>query len=176
MEVTDLQSSAAEQWVARAVGMGAAGARVVPAASVVTAQWVRLKCQYGCGGFGRRLTCPPHSPTPDQTRRVLDEYRYGLLVHSPGDQKWTSVKQLVADLEREIFLAGHYKAFGFGSGPCNLCETCPLEYCLQPDRARPAMEACGIDVYATVRANGFPISVVTDYQCPQDYYGLVMIE
>jgi hypothetical protein len=38
------------------------------------------------------------------------------------------------------------------------------------------MEACGIDVYATVRANGFPIEVVEDGACEQNYYGLVLIE
>ena len=38
------------------------------------------------------------------------------------------------------------------------------------------MEACGIDVFATVRANGFPIEVVRDQEDPQHYYGLVLIE
>ena len=38
------------------------------------------------------------------------------------------------------------------------------------------MEAAGIDVYATARGNGFPIDVVTDHACPQNYYGLVLVE
>ena len=38
------------------------------------------------------------------------------------------------------------------------------------------MEACGIDVYTTVRANGFPINVVKDSGCSENYYGLVLIE
>jgi hypothetical protein len=38
------------------------------------------------------------------------------------------------------------------------------------------MEAAGIDVYATARNNGFPIEVVTDEKCEQNYYGLVLIE
>ena len=107
---------------------------------------------------------------------MLDEYRVALLVHSPGGGEWVSMKEIVADLEREIFLAGHYKAFAFGSGPCALCDTCNLHHCEHTSRARPAMEAAGIDVYATARANGFPINVVTDHDCPQNYYGLVLIE
>jgi predicted metal-binding protein len=99
-----------------------------------------------------------------------------LLVHSPSDPKWAPVKQVVPDLEREIFLAGYYKAFGFGSGPCSLCEDCGLGFCVHPDRARPSMEAAGIDVFATARANGFPIDVVKDHHCSQDYYGLVLVE
>jgi len=166
----------AERWVRRAVEVGAAEAKVISPGTVVTATWVRLKCQYGCGGHGLRLTCPPYSPTPQQTRAMLDEYRVALLVHNPGDAKWISIKDIVADLEREIFLAGHYKAFAFGSGPCTLCDTCNLEHCDHPSRARPSMEAAGIDVYATARGNGFPIDVVTDHDCPQNYYGLVLIE
>jgi hypothetical protein len=38
------------------------------------------------------------------------------------------------------------------------------------------MEACGIDVYATVRANGYPIKVVKTYDCKGNYYGVVLIE
>ncbi len=38
------------------------------------------------------------------------------------------------------------------------------------------MEACGIDVYATARGNGFPIEVVKDETDDQNYYGVVLIE
>jgi len=174
-------------WVDAAVRLGAAEAKIIAPASVVTAPWVRLKCQYGCGGYGRRLTCPPYSPTPEQTRAVLDCYQTAVLVHCPGGGKsqtlqslgdgvWRSVKKIVADLERETFLAGHYKAFAFGSGPCDLCEECNLESCEHPHQARPAMEAAGIDVFATARGNGFPIEVVREEGCEQNYYGVVLVE
>jgi predicted metal-binding protein len=174
-EETEPEASG-ENWVERAKGLGAAEAKLIGTGSVITAPWVRLKCQYGCGGYGRCLTCPPYSPTPEETRAVLDCYRTALLVHCPGGGKWRSIREIAADLEREIFLAGHYKALAFGSGPCNLCEECNLEHCLHPSQARPSMEAAGIDVYATARTNGFPIDVVTDHECPQNYYGLVLIE
>jgi hypothetical protein len=38
------------------------------------------------------------------------------------------------------------------------------------------MEACGIDVYATVRRHGFTIDVVCNHNDPQHYFGLVLIE
>ena len=38
------------------------------------------------------------------------------------------------------------------------------------------MEACGIDVFRTARAAGFPIEVVKDYKCRQNYYGLLLLE
>jgi predicted metal-binding protein len=176
MQVTAEQLGRYGLWVEKAVGFGAVGAKLVSPASVVTAQWVRMKCQFGCGGYGRRLTCPPHSPTPDQTRAMLDEYRLGVLAHVPNVSHGDSVKTIVAKLEREIFLAGYYKAFAFGSGPCRLCEECNLESCTHADQARPSMEAAGIDVYATAHANDFPIEVVKDHASPQNYYGLVLIE
>ncbi|UCF44650.1 MAG: hypothetical protein JSV99_12255, partial [Planctomycetota bacterium] len=48
--------------------------------------------------------------------------------------------------------------------------------CRHPERARPAMEACGIDVFSTVRKVGLPIEVVrTRRQCP-NYYGLILVD
>lgn len=157
-----------------AVRLGAKDAKVIRASSVVTAPWVRLKCRFGCGGWGGCLTCPPNSPAPEETRRILDSYRRAILVHRGG--KWASVKSIVVKLERTVFLAGFYKALALGSGPCNLCRKCNLKECRHPELARPSMEACGIDVYATARGNGMPISVVTDHKSPANYYGLVLVD
>jgi hypothetical protein len=38
------------------------------------------------------------------------------------------------------------------------------------------MEACGIDVFATVRKHGFTIDVVRTPSDPQHYFGLVLVE
>lgn len=162
-----------EGYVTRAVELGAIAAKVIDPATAITAAWVRWKCQYGCGGYGSSLCCPPHSPTPEQTRALLDCYQRAILVHCKPGQ---NVKALVVALERELFLAGHYKAFGLGAGPCMLCDECSLQECRHAYQARPAMEACGIDVYATARGNGFPIEVVTDRECEQNYYGLVLVD
>jgi len=165
-----------ESFVRRAKALKAAGAKVISPRNVFTAEWVRVKCQFGCEGYGERLTCPPFSPTPQQTRRVLDEYEVGVLIHYDSED-WEQVKDIVVTLEREAFLAGYYKAFGLGSGPCTLCESChPEKGCRHPEQARPSMEACGIDVYRTARTAGFPIEVVRDYSCPQNYYGLLLLQ
>ena len=152
-----------ESFVKRAIELGAAAAKVISPRDVFTAEWVRRKCQYGCGGYGRRLTCPPYSPTPQEARRMLDEYE-------------VAIQEIIAQ-EREAFLSGYYKAFGMGAGPCRLCDVCDLEGgCKHPDKARPAMEACGIDVFKTARKAGFPIQVVRDYSCSQNYYGLLLLD
>jgi predicted metal-binding protein len=160
------------RYIKKAKSLGAQGAKIIPARSIVTAEWVRLKCQFGCDGYGKTLTCPPYSPTPEETGKLLLEYKHGLLIH--GDEH-ADIREIVSVLERKIFLDGYHKAFGMAAGPCNLCKKCP-KFCTYPDQARPAMEACGIDVFSTVRANGFPIKVLKNDDCEGDYYGVVLIE
>lgn len=156
-----------------AVACGALAARIVSPANVFTASWVRWKCQYGCDGFASSLVCPPHTPTPDQTRAMLDDYRRAVLFESPLRQ----AKKIAVALERELFLSGYYKALGLGAGPCRLCAACAMEAgCRHADQARPSMEAVGIDVYATARRAGFTINVVRTHKDPQHYFGLVLIE
>lgn len=48
----------------RALERGMDNAKVIEPASVVTAAWVRLKCQFGCPGYGKSHCCPPHTPSP----------------------------------------------------------------------------------------------------------------
>ncbi len=102
--------------------MGALDAVVVsPPKQVFTAVWVRLRCQFGCSEYGQCLTCPPHSPTPETTRKMLDEYTSAILLHG---SKWKLIREIAQALELEVFLAGHYKAFAFLCGPCDLCRKC----------------------------------------------------
>lgn len=149
--------------------------KLVDPREVVTGEWVRLKCQYGCDGFGMCLTCPPYSPEPQRTQEILHSYTQAILLWQP--ESWQNLRRTCAELERELFLLGYYKAFAMPSGPCDACDPCPREYpCRHPELARPSMEACGIDVYATARKFGFPIDVVRDRSCRANYYGLVLVE
>jgi predicted metal-binding protein len=81
----------------------------------------------------------------------------------------------MAALEKEAFLDGYWKAFALGSGPCELCRTCG-KFCRFPHQARPSMEACGIDVFATVKAQDFPIRVLRSRKEKGHYYGLLLLE
>jgi predicted metal-binding protein len=94
--------------------LDADAAQIIPTDQVVVADWVRLKCQYGCGAYGSCLTCPPYSPPPEVTRRVLSHYRQGLLLRmeragggwKEETQQRRQMSEVVAALERELFLAG----------------------------------------------------------------------
>jgi predicted metal-binding protein len=171
-----------EKYVAQALSAGAHEAKIVPVSNVVTAEWVRLKCQFGCDGFGKGLCCPPRTPTPELMKRVLAEYKHALVysyVCTRADyaRKRRRMHRLVAELERTAFLDGHYKAFGLKDGPCRLCRECdPTGDCLHSELARPSMEACGIDVYATARNSGIGLEVVTRRDGPSKHINLILID
>jgi predicted metal-binding protein len=147
---------------------------IIDASTIVTAAWVRQKCKFGCSGYGASLTCPPNSPAPDQTAELLKSYKKGLLLHSHNSR---NLKHAALEMEREAFLAGFHAAFGFGAGPWRLCKECALEDgCRHSEEARPSLEACGIDVFTTVRNNGFTINVLTSTGQTPDYFAAVMLE
>jgi predicted metal-binding protein len=112
---------------------------------------------------------------PQRTREVINAHTRALLIHGRVDPVTT---RIAAQLEREIFLSAFHKALAFGAGSCRLCrpDPCTLERCLHPREARPSMEACGIDMYITAHANGFPIYVLPDHSCEGNTYGLVLID
>ena len=168
-----------EVYCRKAVEMGIDEAKIIDPGSVATAQWVRMKCQFGCPRFGMSLCCPPHAPTPDETRKVIDSYGKALLFHRvlKGEESSKDFSELVVRLEKEIFLDGYYKAWGMGSGPCRICKECdPTGLCKNGFKARPSMEACGIDVFKTARDNGFPIEVVRTHDQERNHFGLVLVE
>ena len=156
-----------------AISQYATHAKPIHPSTVVTAPWVRLKCRFGCPGYGKRYSCPPDTPTPEQTQAVLNSYGSAILFHQDGatfpeqERKKAAVKflDMLIDLEGVMFKDGYYKALVFLAGPCHLCKECAkrkAEPCLHLDKSRPSMEACGIDVYQTARNNGFDIQPLRD--------------
>jgi predicted metal-binding protein len=51
-----------------------------------------------------------------------------------------------------------------------------MKACVHADRARPSMEACGIDVFTTARGYNLPIKVVRERTDPRNSYALVLVE
>jgi len=160
-------------YVKLALEKGALEAKIIRASSIKTAAWTRLRCQYGCPNYRTNLCCPPFSPTAEETQKAINEYSYALLVRF---KSITDVKKAAPEIEKAIFLDGRYKALGFKAGSCGLCEKCNLKTCVHTSQARPPMEAAGIDVYETIRRNGFNIEVLKNKETQGSYFGLVLIE
>ena len=157
-----------------AVEVGAVDAKIIEADQVVVKEWVRWKCHFGCDSYGKSLMCPPHSPSPEETRSLLKEYEYALLFRS----KSSAPRTLAVELERRIFLEGYPAALGFTSGSCRLCEECNLKggYCVKPFEARPSMESCGISVFDTGKNAGYEMKVLKTREEEYLRYGLVPIQ
>nr|MDO8114643.1 DUF2284 domain-containing protein [Candidatus Sigynarchaeota archaeon] len=163
----------------RAIELGASDARSIKASDVVVKDWVFYKCKFGCGGFGQGLTCPPNSPSPEAFRKVLAGYEWAVLLKfddKTGGDLWKSTHDVIAKLEREVFLDGFHAAYGLSCGPCPYCKTCNMKKCVHPEEARPSMEASGIDVYSTVRKAGFSIHVLKTEQEQPTYFCMLLVQ
>ncbi|MGC8492180.1 MAG: DUF2284 domain-containing protein [Syntrophobacteraceae bacterium] len=148
-------------------------ARVIDTREIAVESWVRLKCRFGCGRYGSSLQCPPYALDEGKMRDVISGYRWALLVQ--GEPPSTLFHERLLALERSFFLEGYSEALAFGAGPCPICPSCPEDgRCRFPEKARPSLEACGVDVYETARRAGLPLNPVSHRQGYVKYVGLVL--
>lgn len=168
-----------------AVDGGASSALVIAPSSVVTAPWVQMKCRFGCPVYGRGYGCPPDTPTYDQTRAVLDSYTRAILFHIEAPKtedrgrRYAAYMDMLVNLEGILFKDGYYKAFVFLAGPCLKCKKCGKPAgipCVHAGDVRPAMEACGIDVFRTARNNGFFIETLCNKGETHNDYCLMLVD
>jgi predicted metal-binding protein len=160
--------------------------RWIDSKEIVVAQWVRMKCMFGCGEYGQNAACPPNVPSVPECRRFFDEYSTGVIFHfektvdEPEDRHaWTEqVNRGLVQLERAVFVSGYEKAFLLFMDSCELCKKCAgeREECKKPRMARPAPEAMAVDVFTTVRKYGYPIEVLNDYDQAMNRYAFLLIE
>ena len=153
---------------------------------IVVSQWVRMKCMYGCGEYGRNASCPPNVPSVSECEKFFQEYTAAVVFHfekkvdKPEDRHaWSSkVNTKLIKLEREVFLNGYEKAFLLFMDSCCICAECSgeRETCKEPRLSRPSPEAMAVDVFTTVRQLGFPIEVCTEYSQRMNRYAFLMVE
>jgi predicted metal-binding protein len=154
---------------------------------IIVAQWVRMKCIFGCPNYGKNACCPPGNvPSIPECRAFFQEYGAGVIFHiakyfdSPQDRHaWSrDLCKSFSALEREVFLSGYHKAFLLPFGTCSICENCNKvrHQCVNAETARPTPDALGIDVYGTVRQYGFPINVLPDYAQTMNRYTFLLVD
>ena len=172
-----------QRYRALALEMGAADAVVIPAGLVQVDERVRLKCTVPrCLRAGETPNCPPYAPDLELVRRALARFHWAVLIkcevgpleeYAPGrgvargDQRRVlsfhrASSEIVCALERQAYQDGYHLAVGFGGGSCKdylcqgqLCQFLDSGRCRFPHRARPAMEAVGIDVIRLIRQVGW---------------------
>ena len=164
-----------------AIALGASMAEVIPADWVRIDERVRLKCAIPlCPHYNRCFFCPPHTPSPEDMRKALSRYSRAILFaldvvpaeHFTGRSTERSAAsawarrcfEIVGRIETLALGSGYYLAMGFGQASCRKA-LCGQEKCLMleggacpyPLKARPSMEAVGIDVYGLVTQVGWDI-------------------
>lgn len=97
-----------EYLVRRALELGAEKAKVIDVETVVMAEWVSWKCQYGCPLFEKNPFHPPFAPEVESTKKVLKEYTKAILLNGPDGETLT---EAAVKLEGEAYHRGYYKAF-----------------------------------------------------------------
>lgn len=165
--------------------------KIVPLSTkdISVAEWVSLKCKYGCRNFGKSWCCPPETPAPERTRRLTEEYSKALLLsgttrndhfYREGQKKRRAQvnawKGAVA-IERRLFLAGYYKAFSLVSERCALCKECKYPHeCIFPNDRRPSVEACSIDIFQTLKNMGETFHIAQEVTEENPFYSIILLE
>jgi predicted metal-binding protein len=173
-----------------ALEWGASEAEIVPANSVTIDERVRLKCVVPrCLRAGETPNCPPYAPNLDLVRRALSRFSWAILFKcdvepieeyvprkgaTKAEQRRTlsfhrQSSDVVFELERQAYQDGYHLAMGFGGGSCKdylcqgmLCQFLDSGRCRFPHRARPAMEAVGMDVVALINEVGWQAYALVD--------------
>ncbi len=148
--------------------------KLIDVKDIVTAPWVATHCRWGCSSYGTKH-CPPKSPALAETRDKLATYHRALLIE--GEPPTRGFQRLMLECEKTAFKAGFYKAFAYWAGPCSLCTECKMpEPPQQCTATRPSMESAGMDVFATVRRQGYTLETRKDKTEFVKYFGLLLLD
>ena len=160
--------------------------RWIDPAEIVVAQWVRMKCIFGCDSYGRNASCPPNTPSIEKCHEFFKEYRLGTIFHfsqnfpEPEDHlAWTrEVNRSLVELERQVSIAGYPKVFLLFIDNCALCRECASARvsCRNKKLARPSAEGMGVDISSTVSKYGYPSVAQNSSGEDQNHYAFLLIE
>jgi len=192
------------EFIEVALRAGATAARIIPSNWVVIDARVRFKCEVPkCAGYGQYLTCPPYVMSVEAFSKIRSNYKWALLVQveakniDSADKGKSRINpailkentelhrsfklkliEIVEAVESAAFKKGLRFAAGLVGGSCVLCERCvddkSSEACRHPFRARPPMEAVGIDVIKTAQNTGLPIHLSSSKNVV--WTGLVLLD
>lgn len=159
--------------------------RWIEPSEVRVAQWVRMKCRYGCAGYGACAACPPETPSVEECREFIRDYSYAALFHfqllldHPDDRHdaCRTINRRLLSVERDVFLAGEERVFAMFVDNCSWCVECASDRrsCHNKKESRPTIEAMGVDVFSLARDAGYHVEVCVDCRQAMDRFGLLLI-
>ncbi len=119
-----------------------------------------------CGRYGKHWSCPPGCGPLEDCRKRVGKYQKGILVQTVGqleDEFDGEGMMETQQLHKERFQAlcgklGNADTLKLGAGCCTICKECtyPDAPCRFPERMVSSMEAYGMVVAETCKANDLP--------------------
>ncbi|WGI16881.1 DUF2284 domain-containing protein [Methanonatronarchaeum sp. AMET-Sl] len=173
---------------------------VFDAGLIVVEDWVRLRCRYGCSSYGKFYSCPPYTPSVDETRELVGEFDWAVMFFfrdlDPGEETSSmghyfqkqirGVHEVMLEAERQSFLNGYYKAFSFWGLPCSYCKECTIqtnspetsckEGCRHPTKIRPTIEGSGINAFKTAENIGIDLKILQDPEDQTTIYTIMLLD
>lgn len=162
-----------KRYVTDALARGAQNALIINARDIVLDPRTILKCRFGCTGWGHNWTCPsaPGAVTVWEFSQIIKHYKKALLIHTHGKKL---SQEIAFAVEQNAYRDGAY--FAFSLSDCAVCKKCRYpQACRAPKKARPAMQAVGIDVFSTVRRQRLTLKTLKNKDEQQNWYSLVLI-
>ncbi len=173
--------------------LGCEDAEIIPATMVNVDERLRLKCRISvCHHYNNCINCPPYSPTAEEMEKIIPKYKYAIVIKRDVDPKedfidpkkdediarhYRKNMEIVGLIEAQAFSDGYYYAMGFAGGSCQhaLCMMQPCNVlqgkrCRFVLKARPAMEAVGIDVIDLAIKLGWEIYPIRARPIPPEEY------
>jgi len=170
----------------KALDLGASDAKSIATNEIPVEDEIIDLCQEPlCESYGQSIYCPPHVMKPQKLRELLTEYENAIifkievapemLLSEERFNEFRKIYEIAAKLTAFAIEAGFSKSKGFAAGSCKPVY-CP-EYqcqalidgdtCRYPDKARPSMEAVGINVFKLVKDVGWEIHKITENSDPK---------
>ena len=121
---------------------------------------VKINCFY-CARYGTKWTCPPHIPSLDY-KKIIMEYDHLLVViysrpfqmedyDTVRTESTNDLHRKLLDIESLLYCNNNSMAISFIGGSCKLCKNgCGKEKCNNPGKARIPWEAIGVNLIKTI--------------------------
>ena len=156
-----------EQLRAEALEAGFTNAAPLDASTIQLREDVRAMCSANsCGAYGKNWSCPPACGEIEALQRIVDGYREGILVQTVGEIEDSFDAEGILEAQerhKAHFAALHERLtqiypglLALSAGTCTRCGQCtyPDAPCRFPEKRFSSMEAYGMLVMDTCKANG----------------------
>ncbi|NLL45964.1 MAG: DUF2284 domain-containing protein [Clostridiales bacterium] len=150
--------------IEKALKAGFSDAAPLDLATLELREDVRAACaENKCGQYGKNWTCPPACGTLDDFRKLISDYKQGIIVQTYGELEDEFDFETTMELEKRHRqsmeklaneLSGRYSVLALGAGACRVCQTCSYPNpCVNEKRRISSMESLGLMVSDVCKKN-----------------------